>query len=82
MNFELATRAAVFKRYDKRIHFEKVTRTPDKAEIYCLKEETRIEGPFEFGTRPVRRNNKHDWDHVYESAKKGDLGSIPSSIIV
>ncbi len=61
MNFEKPTRPAVFKRYDKRIHFEKVVRTPEKAEIYCFKEDTRIEGPYEFGVRPVRRNNKLDW---------------------
>jgi len=82
MNFEQSTRAAVFKKYDKRIHFEKVTRTPDKAAIYCLKEDTRIEGPFEFGVKPVRRNNKQDWDEVLKLAKIGDIDSIPASIIV
>jgi len=73
MNFEQSTRAAVFKRYDKRIHYEKVLRTPEKAEIYCFKTETRIEGPYEFGTRPVRRNNQHDWDNVFKLAKEGDI---------
>lgn len=37
MNFEQSVRAAVFKRYDKNIHFEKVRRTPDIAADYCLK---------------------------------------------
>lgn len=29
---------------------------------YASKEATRIDGPWEFGERPVRRNNKTDWD--------------------
>jgi len=82
MNFENAVRPAVFKKHDKRIHFEKVTRTEDKAAIYCLKEETRLEGPFEYGTKPVRRNNKHDWEEVLGHAKTGNIEKIPASIIV
>lgn len=82
MNFPAPTRASIFKKYDKRLHMEKVSRTPDKAEAYCLKEDTRIEGPFEFGTKPVRRASKHDWDEVKKNAKEGNLDGIPSSIFV
>ncbi len=82
MNFENSVRAACFKKHDKRIHYEKVMRTADKAEIYCLKEETRLEGPYEFGTKPVRRNNKHDWNTVLSDAKSGNIEKIPASIIV
>jgi len=27
-----------------------------------MKEDTRVEGPWEFGNKPVRRNAKVDWD--------------------
>lgn len=30
------------------------------ASDYCLKEETRVEGPWEFGLKPARRNVKGD----------------------
>lgn len=38
-------------------------------EDYCMKTDTRIEGPWEFGTRLMKRNNKTDWDTVYSYAK-------------
>ncbi len=82
MNFPNSVRSSVFKKHDPRIHYEKVSRTPDKAETYCLKEETRIDGPWEFGIKPVRLNSKHDWEQVLADAKVGKLDSIPPSIIV
>ena len=47
-----------------------------------MKEETRLEGPFEFGEKPMQRNNKTDWEAVKKSAQKGDLDSIPADIYV
>lgn len=52
------------------------------AHNYCMKEDTRLEGPWEYGTKPVQRNSKEDWDAVKEAAKKGDFDSIPSDIFV
>lgn len=40
-------------------HWEPVVRDNGAAD-YCMKEDTRVEGPFEFGTKPVRRNKKRD----------------------
>ena len=45
---------------------------------YCTKEETREEGPFEFGTRPIKRASKQDWELVRQNAKDGKFGDIPS----
>ncbi|QDJ95273.1 replication-associated protein [Capybara virus 33_cap3_6684] len=42
-----------------------------QAEAYCNKEAT-----------PFRRNEPRDWDAVWESAKQGDLESIPADIRV
>lgn len=45
-----------------------------------MKEETRLEGPYEFGDKPVRRNTKTDWNEVLDHAKKGEFDKIPADI--
>jgi RNA helicase len=47
-----------------------------------MKEDTRLEGPFEYGIKPVKVNNKADWEEVKEKAKKGELDKIPAEIYV
>ena len=47
-----------------------------------MKEETRLEGPWEFGVKPVERNSKADWEEVKQHAKAGDLDKIPADIYV
>jgi len=47
-----------------------------------MKTDTRLEGPWEFGTKPVQLNNKHDWEQVREHAKNGTLDKIPAEIYV
>lgn len=47
-----------------------------------MKEETRVDGPWEFGEKPVRRNNKMDWEEVRTNAKTGNLDAIPAEIYV
>jgi len=62
-------------------HYE-LTRS-DLAEKYVTKEDTRIaDTQFEFGVRPAKRNEPKDWDAIWESAKSGDLISIPADIRV
>ncbi len=31
------------------------------ADRYCMKDDTRVEGPWEYGTKPVQRSCKEDW---------------------
>lgn len=62
-------------------HFTPVLRD-NGAGDYCMKELTRVLGPWEFGTKPVRRNCKADWDEVRELAKKGDFEAIPSDVYI
>jgi len=53
----------------------------EAANAYVDKEETRVEGTqFEFGTKPIRRNSKVDWESVWASAKSGDVDSIPAHV--
>ena len=50
---------AALKKHCPLSHFEKVKRDNGVFD-YCQKTETRVAGPFEFGIKPVRVNNKLD----------------------
>jgi len=63
------------------LHIE-VVKINNGADNYCLKEETRIEGPFEFGNRPIKRNSKVDWDLIKKKAIEGKIDDIPSEIYI
>lgn len=53
------------------------------AESYVWKDLTYVEGTrFELGEKPFRRNNKTDWDIVWQSARDGDFMAIPASVRV
>lgn len=47
-----------------------------------MKTEGRLDGPWEFGTKPVKRNSKTDWEEVKKNAKEGNLDSVPADIYV
>lgn len=47
------------KKLDPRVHWEPI-KINNGADDYCLKEDTRQEGPWEFGIKPARRNHKGD----------------------
>lgn len=68
MNFKNSVRPSLIKKLNNKLHIE-VVKINNGAHDYCMKEDTRLEGPFEFGTRPVQRNNKVDWDMVRSNAK-------------
>jgi len=52
------------------------------AESYVWKELTRIGEPFEFGTRPIRRNSATDWESIKQLAIGGEIDSIPADIFI
>lgn len=81
MNFAKPVRPAHIKKKDTRLHIEAV-KINNGADDYCMKEDTRVDGPWTFGVRPVKRNSKTDWDRVYQLAKEGDFDSIPADIKV
>ena len=62
-----------------RAHFEAVTRD-NGIDAYCMKEETRAEGPFEFGTRPtnVSTQQKIDWEKTRKMAEEGKWKEVPA----
>lgn len=49
---------------------------------YCMKQDTRVAGPWEFGKIPLARNSKADWDAVKEAAKRGEFDKIPPDIFM
>lgn len=49
---------------------------------YVSKEETRVDGPWEWGAKPIQRNSKPDWDAIWAAAISRDLLAIPASIRV
>lgn len=81
MNFKEPVRSAKIKKLDNRLHIE-IVKINNGAHDYCMKEDTRIEGPFEFGIKPVSRNNKTDWEDVKIKAIEGKLKEIPADIYV
>lgn len=53
----------------------------DAAREYVWKDDTAVPGTrFELGSEPVHRGDPKDWDAIWESAKKGDLLSIPPDV--
>jgi len=43
----------------------------DAAAEYVWKEDTRVPGTqFEFGTKPIQRNSKIEWDRIWDAAQK------------
>lgn len=81
MNFKAPVRPTFLKKFDNKLHIEAVKRN-NGADDYCMKKETRLEGPFEYGVKPVRRDSKADWEEVKQNAIKGQLDKIPSDIFV
>lgn len=80
-NFETSVRLAHYKKRLPEAHCELV-KVNNGADRYCMKEETRVEGPWEFGEKPLQRNSRSDWDDVYLKAKRGQIEDIPKDILV
>lgn len=55
----------------------------EKAEDYCWKEETRVQGTqFRLGTKAFKRSCEKDWDQIRQNAKDGEFDSIPSDVYI
>lgn len=74
-------RITAMKKVCKHTHWHPVAKD-NGASSYAMKEDTRLEGPWEFGTKPMDRTNAKDWDKIWEQAKEGKLEDIPADIRV
>jgi hypothetical protein len=81
VNFGKVQRISKITKFDKKIHVERV-KIDNGAHDYCMKEDTRVEGPWSYGKRPVQRNSKADWEQVRKMAKEGRLEDLPADIYV
>lgn len=52
LNFKNSVRITALKKHCSQSHFE-VVKINNGAHDYCMKEDTRVEGPYEFGMKPV-----------------------------
>lgn len=80
-NYKEHVRMSHYKKHLPTAHAElvKVDRGVEK---YCMKEETRVEGPWEYGDKPMDRGSRTDWKSVWENAKKGNIEDIPDDVKV
>lgn len=81
LNFKKPVRPSKIKKADGDVHIEAIKRD-NGAEDYCMKTETRVAGPWSFGIKPYRANNKVDWKEVWDNAVAGNLEAIPESVRV
>lgn len=64
------------RKFCKFSHFESVQQN-NGADDYCMKEDTRMEGPWEFGIRPPRKNQKGDTKRFNQQIEA--MGSLAAS---
>lgn len=81
VNVKTPCRVSALLKLDPKMHAEKVVYEKG-AQRYVLKEETRVDGPWEFGKRPIKLSEKTDWSAVWALASKGEIEKIPSPIKV
>lgn len=74
--FTSVKRMSALKKINPKAHWEKRRGNHQQAKDYCSKEDTRVEGPFEFGVEPAqgKRNDIEDlFDAVIAGAKDKEL---------
>lgn len=75
-----ASLAVVKRHFGRTVHGE-LSRS-EAASAYVCKEDTRVDGPWEWGAKPILRSSKTDWEGVWTAAQRGNLMAIPPSIRV
>lgn len=68
------------KKLHNEVHWE-LTRSK-AADRYCQKSDTRIDGPWTFGIKPLNRANAADWDKIRDLAKQGKMEEVPADVYV
>jgi hypothetical protein len=81
ISLKTEARMTGLKKRDPKAHFTLVKKDQG-ASAYCLKEETRIEGPLEYGKRPLNPASKTDWTQIKKAAQEGRLDEIEDGIYV
>lgn len=71
VQFKNAKALSALKKMHKTAHWEERQGTHEQAKQYCMKEDTRIEGPFEFGQERNEQGRRNDLDALYTSLQGG-----------
>ena len=84
LKLEKQTRCtALLKAFGLGTNVKAVTKgTEDTVIEYATKEESRIDGPYVFGQRPVQLSSKRDWDRIHEDVKAGRFDQVPADILI
>lgn len=69
--FKGKQRMSYLKKLNSRAHWEVRRGTHDEAYAYCTKEDTRIDGPFEFGIAPNQQGKRTDIELLFDGVKAG-----------
>jgi hypothetical protein len=69
--FNSVKRMTALKKIHARAHWERRRGSHKEAKDYCMKEESRLEGPFEFGTEPQEVGKRETPQLLLESIKAG-----------
>jgi len=56
VNFEKPTRLSYCKKVSSTSHWE-IVKSRIASQLYVMKEDTRVEGPWEYGEKPLIKNN-------------------------
>ena len=73
--FKNPVRLAHYKKHVPQAHCEPVL-VDNGVDKYCMKQETRVDGPWEYGEKPLQRNSRKDWEAVFLKAKQDILNTL------
>lgn len=71
LEFNRTMRLTRLKKYIPEAHWEPRRGTRDQSRDYCMKEDTRDHGPYEFGTFKQHRGKRADLDDLVRAARSG-----------
>lgn len=69
--FKQMKRLSAVKKLSARAHWEVMRGTAQQAIDYCTKEDTRVDGPFEAGEKPIHQGKRSDLVNLHNDIKSG-----------
>lgn len=83
INTHNPTRCSKFKTHDKLVNVS-VVKVNNGSHDYCMKENTRVAGPWEYGIRPLNRNNAKDiktLNSIMLDKERGPKWAVDNNVI-
>lgn len=76
VEFNKQLRLAALKKLHPTAHWEARRGTRDQARAYCMKEETRLEGPYERGTWETQQGKRTDLEGAVAALREGGMKRV------